>query len=275
MQATAKKLVGAAIHLPFPSVGATENLMMAATLATGETIIENAAREPEIEDLANFLNQCGAKIQGAGSNKINIQGVRSLKGTRYKAVGDRIEAGTYLMMALLTEGDVKVEGFKTEHLNSLFSVFEAMGANFERGEDWAHIKPSSNLKGVEVVTAPYPGFPTDLQAQLLTLCLKAIGPSVLTEKIFENRFMHVAELKRMGAQISLKGETALIKEGHKLKGAPVMCTDLRASAALVMAGLYAAGVTRIQRVYHLDRGYESLDQKLKGLGAQIERKSSD
>lgn len=268
------QLKGAKIVLSFPSVGATENLMMAAVLAKGETIIENAAQEPEIVDLANFLIFHGIKISGAGSSRINIQGQSGhlkAKQNNYKVIGDRIEAATYIIAALMTDSHVRVEGFEPFALESVLVSLEKMGAKLKRLDHGVEVFPSGRLKGIMIETAPFPGFPTDVQAQMMALMSIAEGNSVMTEHIFENRYMHVPELARMGAKIQLKGSTALIEGVSHLSAAPVMCTDLRASAALVLAALSAKGTSDIQRIYHLDRGYENLAMKLKNLGAKIDR----
>jgi UDP-N-acetylglucosamine 1-carboxyvinyltransferase len=268
------QLKGAKIVLSFPSVGATENLMMAAVLAKGETIIENAAQEPEIVDLANFLIFHGIKISGAGSSRINIQGQSGhlkAKQNNYKVIGDRIEAATYIIAALMTDSHVRVEGFEPFALESVLVNLEKMGAKLKRLDHGVEVFPSGRLKGIMIETAPFPGFPTDVQAQMMALMSIAEGNSVMTEHIFENRYMHVPELTRMGAKIQLKGSTALIEGVSHLSAAPVMCTDLRASAALVLAALSAKGTSDIQRIYHLDRGYENLAMKLKNLGAKIDR----
>ncbi len=270
VEATTEGLKGTHLTLDFPSVGATENLMMAATLAEGETIIENAALEPEITDLGNFLNSIGAKITGLDSKTIKIQGVKSLGGGEYTAIGDRIEAATYIMAGLMTGSQLKVKGFNPGHIDAVLEKLEAMGANLERFEDGVEVFPS-DLMAVDIDTAPYPGFPTDVQAQMMALATQAKGSSIITEHIFENRFMHVPELIRLGADITIKGNSAIVKGGHSLKGAPVMCTDLRASAALVMAALCSENESEILRIYHLDRGYENLGTKLKNIGAKIER----
>ena len=270
VEATTEGLKGTHLTLDFPSVGATENLMMAATLADGETIIENAALEPEITDLGNFLNSIGAKITGLDSKTIKIQGVKSLGGGEYTAIGDRIEAATYIMAGLMTGSQLKVKGFNPGHIDAVLEKLEAMGANLERFEDGVEVFPS-DLMAVDIDTAPYPGFPTDVQAQMMALATQAKGSSIITEHIFENRFMHVPELIRLGADITIKGNSAIVKGGHSLKGAPVMCTDLRASAALVMAALCSENESEVLRIYHLDRGYENLGTKLKNIGAKIER----
>lgn len=270
VEAKTEGLKGAKLVLDFPSVGATENLLMAAALAEGETTIENAALEPEVSDLANFLVSMGAKIEGIGSNILKIQGVKKLHGTNYTAIGDRIEAATYIISGLMTGGELKVSGFNPDHLDSVLEKLKRMGAEMEIGEDYVKVFPSK-LVGRNIDTAPYPGFPTDVQAQILALATQAEGSSIITEHIFENRFMHVPELQRIGADITIKGNSAIVKGQKPLKGAPVMCTDLRASAALVLAGFCAEGNTEVQRVYHLDRGYEILDKKFKACGGTISR----
>jgi UDP-N-acetylglucosamine 1-carboxyvinyltransferase len=267
-------LKGNTLVLSFPSVGATENLMTAATLAIGDTIIENAAREPEIVDLANFLIFHGVKIEGAGTSRIKIQGKPGdLKAQKknYTVIGDRIEAATYIIAALMNQSHVTVNGFAPEALESVLECLEKMGAKLKRLNNGVEVLPSGRLKGINIETAPFPGFPTDVQAQMMALMCVADGNSSITEHIFENRYMHVPELIRMGAKIQLKGSTALIEGVEALSAAPVMCTDLRASAALVLAALKASGVSDIQRIYHLDRGYEKLDLKLKEVGAKINR----
>jgi UDP-N-acetylglucosamine 1-carboxyvinyltransferase len=264
-------LKGATIVLPFPSVGATENLMMAACLADGTTIIENAAREPEIDDLGDFLNAIGGNVKGAGTSRIEIVGVKKLKPVEYKIIGDRIEAATYIIAGIMTNSEIEVYDFNPNHLSSVLDVLVQMGANLEILKDRIKVKKHSELRGAKIETAPYPGFPTDIQAQIMALMLMAKTPSVISENIFENRYMHVPELIRMGAQVTLKGNAAFIDGGHPLTGAKVMCTDLRASAALILAALVAEGESVIQRVYHLDRGYEKLDEKLSGLGVSVKR----
>jgi UDP-N-acetylglucosamine 1-carboxyvinyltransferase len=275
IKAKCLKLKGTTITLPFPSVGATENLMMAAVLAEGKTIIENAAMEPEIDDLADFLIAQGVKIEGAGTSRIMIHGM-DIKDLRpspqpYRVIGDRIEAATFIIAAIMAGGDVRVEGFNPKHLAYVLEILSKMGANLEIGNDFVHVKKSLRLKGAVIETAPYPGFPTDVQAQMMALMSVVDGNSIVTETIFENRFMHVPEMGRMGANIVLKGNSALIEGVEKLSGAPVMCTDLRASAALILCALIAEGQSEIQRVYHLDRGYEKIDEKLTALGAKIKR----
>lgn len=275
IKARAKKLKGAVITFPFPSVGATENIMMAAVLAEGITVIENAAMEPEIDDLADFLMAQGVKIEGSGTSRITIHGmdISELKPNPkpYRVIGDRIEAATFIIAAIMTNGDVKVKGFNPTDLNFVLETLTKMGAKLEIGSDFVHVHPSARLKGAIIDTAPHPGFPTDVQAQMMALMSVVEGSSIVTETIFENRFMHVSEMVRMGAKVTLKGNSALIEGVDSLSSAPVMCTDLRASAALILCALIAHGTTEIQRVYHLDRGYEKIDAKLTGLGVKIER----
>lgn len=264
-------LMGAEIYLDFPSVGATENLMMAATLAKGKTIIENAAKEPEIVDLANFLNKMGAKIKGAGTDTIEIIGIKELKGTDYSIIPDRIEAGTYMIASAITRGDVTLEGARLDHLEPLVTKLREIGVEVIENEGAIEIRAKRGIKAVDVKTLPYPGFPTDMQAQFMALMSITPGMSIITETVFENRFMHVSELARMGADIKIEGASAIVKGVKSLSGAPVMATDLRASAALILAGLVAKGKTEISRIYHLDRGYERIEEKLSNLGAKIER----
>lgn len=264
-------LMGAEIYLDFPSVGATENLMMAATLAKGKTIIENAAKEPEIVDLANFLNKMGAKIKGAGTDTIEIIGIKELKGTDYSIIPDRIEAGTYMIASAITRGDVTLEGARLDHLEPLVTKLREIGVEVIENEGAIEIRAKRGIKAVDVKTLPYPGFPTDMQAQFMALMSITPGMSIITETVFENRFMHVSELARMGADIKIEGASAIVKGVKSLSGAPVMATDLRASAALILAGLIAQGKTEISRIYHLNRGYERIEEKLSNLGAKIER----
>lgn len=270
VEATVDKMKAERLTLAFPSVGATENLMMAAVFTDGVTTIENAALEPEIDDLANFLNAMGAKITGIGTQTIVIEGVRSFKEVTYEAIGDRIEASTYLMAALATGSEITIKGVNPRHLEFVITTLKNMGARIETTPESIKVF-KSDLRGTMVDTAPFPGFPTDAQAQLIALCTQIKGASVVTENIFENRFMHVPELARLGADITIKGKSAFIHGGEQLTAAPVMCTDLRASAALIIAALATKGETEIQRVYHLDRGYENLEQKFMELGAQIKR----
>ena len=267
-----RRLKGARIAFPMVSVGATENLLMAATLAQGETELINAAREPEIIDLANCLISMGAKIHGHGTDTIVISGVESLKGAEHRVISDRIEIGTYAIAACITGGQIDLLGADGIFLRAVFDVLRASGAEIEEN-DWGLriIGPKGKPKAIDIMTDPYPGFPTDLQAQMMAYMTRVSGASMITETIFENRFMHVPELSRMGADITVHNSTALVRGVSNLKGAPVMATDLRASVSLVLAGLVADGVTRISRVYHLDRGYEDLVGKLVGCGAHIKR----
>jgi len=270
VEAHVAKMQPTGLTLSFPSVGATENLIMAAVFTDGVTTIDNAALEPEIDDLANFLNAMGAKITGIGTQKIVITGVKSFHEVTYEAIGDRIEASTYLMAALATGSHITIEGVKSHHLQFVIDVLKKMGAKIETTEDTIEVF-KSDLKGCQIDTAPFPGFPTDAQAQMIALCTQVKGISVITENIFENRFMHVPELIRLGADITLKGKLAIIEGGAPLTAAPIMCTDLRASAALIIAALATEGDTELQRVYHLDRGYEKLEEKFSQLGAKIKR----
>jgi len=271
MLARANRLKGARICLDLVTVTGTENLMMAATLADGTTVIENAAREPEVTDLANCLNAMGAKIRGAGSDVITIEGVASLHGARYRVMPDRIETGTFLAAAAATRGDIMLRGARPDILDAVLDKLRETGAHIETGEDWIRLKTNGVLRSVNVRTAPYPAFPTDMQAQFMALNTVASGTALMTETIFENRFMHVQELRRLGADIEVEGNTAVVKGVPHLDGATVMATDLRASASLVLAGLVARGATTIERVYHLDRGYERIEEKLSKLGARIRR----
>lgn len=269
------RLKGADIYLDYPSVGATETILMAATLAEGETRIENAAREPEVVDLANFCIAMGAKIQGAGTNTITISGVKSLHGVDYPIIPDRIEAGTFLVAGAITNSEISLSPVIPEHLTPVIAKLRAMGLKMvTETPNCLRVKPSS-LQGTDIETLPYPGFPTDMQAQLMALLALSAGDSVITETVFENRLRHVAELKRMGADIRLKGQQAIIRGVPMLTGAPVVATDLRASAALVVAGLAAKGITTIQGLHHLDRGYDNLEQKLRQLGAKLQRVSEE
>jgi UDP-N-acetylglucosamine 1-carboxyvinyltransferase len=265
------RLRGAHLVLEMPSVGATENLMLAAALADGTTVIDNAAREPEIVDLADALGKMGAVIRGAGSATIEIDGREHLNGFTHRVIPDRIEAGTYLMAVAAAGGDVLVRHARADHLRLVLEKLVAAGVEIETRPDGIRVRRDGMLRSIDVRTAPYPGFPTDLQAQLMALMCFADGLSEITETIFENRFMHVQELVRMGADIRLEGAKAVVKGGVRLEGAPVMATDLRASVCLVVAALGAQNTTRLQRVYHLDRGYEQLEAKLAGIGASIER----
>jgi UDP-N-acetylglucosamine 1-carboxyvinyltransferase len=273
MIARAGRLKGARICMDMVTVTGTENLMMAAVLAKGTTILENAAREPEVVDLAACLEAMGAKISGAGSHVITIEGVERLHGARYRVMPDRIETGTFLVAAAATRGEVRLSGARATSLEAVLDKLREAGARVETGADWIDLKTNGALDAVSVRTAPYPAFPTDMQAQFMALNSTASGTALITETIFENRFMHVQELKRLGADIEFEGNTALVKGVEHLDGATVMATDLRASASLVVAGLLARGSTTIERVYHLDRGYERIEEKLSRLGAKIERVS--
>lgn len=268
-------LKGTGIYFDFPSVGATENIMMAASLAEGTTILENAAEEPEIVDLANYLNKMGAKIRGAGTDTIRIEGVDKLHGADYTIIPDRIEAGTYMIAAAMTGGDVVVENVLPEHQKPLIAKLREAGAVVEEDIDKVRVIGKNPLKAVSIKTLPYPGFPTDMQAQMMAMMVIAEGRSKVTETVFENRFMHVVELNRMGAQISTEGRSAVIDGPCKLTGCDVRATDLRAGAAMILAGLVAEGTTRIGDLHHIDRGYENIVAKLKNLGADIERVDVD
>ncbi len=273
--AHAKRLVGAAIHFDRITVTGTEDLLMAATLAEGETVLENAAREPEVADLADLLRKMGAKIEGAGTSTIRVEGVERLTGATHAIIPDRIEAGTFLAAAGVTGGEIIVEGCRSDHLSAVMDKFREAGLDLEEtapGCLRAYVPGS--LTPADMTTAEYPGFPTDMQAQYMALATRAAGTSVITETIFENRFMHVPELARMGATIQVEGNRAIVKGPSPLSGAGVTASDLRASASLVLAGLAAEGETMIERVYHLDRGYERIEEKLRGLGAHIDRTSN-
>jgi UDP-N-acetylglucosamine 1-carboxyvinyltransferase len=265
-------LVGASFTFPIVSVTGTENLLMAATLARGQTRLINAAREPEIGDLARCLNAMGAKISGIGTDTLIIDGVEALNGTTHQVIADRIEAGTFAMGASLTQGHLRLLGARLEHIPTVAALLEQAGVKLEEeGDSLTVTAPQGRLQGVDAMTEPFPGFATDLQAQWMALMSVAEGASMITETIWENRFMHVPELCRMGANITVHGSSALVRGTHRLKGAPVMATDLRASVSLVLAGLVAEGETTISRVYHLDRGYERIEEKLRACGADIER----
>lgn len=275
IRATCKRLQGARLVLETVTVTGTENLMMAAALAQGETVIENAAREPEIIDLANFLIAMGAKIQGAGTDKIVIQGVERLNGAHYEVMPDRIEAGTYLVAAAITGGKVRLQNARADHLDAVLLKLKEAGAKIESGADWIELDMHGRRpRSVDIRTAPYPAFPTDMQAQFAALNSVADGVGTVIETIFENRFMHMHELQRMGAEMRIEGHSAIIRGVQQLTGAPVMATDLRASAGLVLAGLVADGTTVVDRIYHIDRGYERIEEKLAQLGARIKRLSS-
>lgn len=271
VEARAKRLSGARIWLDNPSVGATENIMMAAVRARGHTTLENAAREPEIVDLARFLSAMGGKIAGAGTHVIEIEGVDRLHSAEHEVIPDRIEAGSLMVAAAITGGDVTIQNAPVKNLDAVITKLSESGVELSPDQDGVRVRGNGRLAPVELRTLPYPGFPTDLQAQMMALLTQAAGTSVITETIFENRFMHALELLRMGADIVMKGPTAVIRGPSKLSGAPVMATDLRASMGLILAGLAADRATELGRVYHLDRGYEALDAKLTALGARIER----
>jgi UDP-N-acetylglucosamine 1-carboxyvinyltransferase len=269
--ARARRLRGATVVFDMVTVTGTENLMMAATLARGRTTLENAACEPEVEELARVLNKMGARISGAGTPLINIEGVDELQPVDHAVIPDRIEAGTLMVAAALTRGNVLVRDCLPEHLEAVIAKLRAAGAEVTGEPDGVRVRGKAAVEATDIVTRPYPGFPTDMQAQFMVLMTRAHGQSVLTENIFENRFQHVPELARMGADIVIEGRTAMVRGPVPLKGAKVMATDLRASACLVLAGLVAEGSTEVLRVYHLDRGYQRLDRKLRGLGADIRR----
>jgi UDP-N-acetylglucosamine 1-carboxyvinyltransferase len=266
-----KRLRGASIVLDVPTVTGCENLMMAAALAKGRTVLENAAREPEVEELALVLNKMGAKISGAGTAVITIEGVDELTPIEHAIIPDRIEAGTFAIAAALTRGDVLLAGARAEHMDAMIAKLRAAGVTVTAEKGGVRVKGTGEIHPFDITTQPHPGFPTDMQAQFMVLALMAKGQSVIKEMIFENRYMHVPELIRMGADIHVDGRVAMIKGGAKLGGASVMATDLRASASLIIAGLVAKGTTEVLRVYHLDRGYESIEKKLRGVGAKIKR----
>ena len=272
IKARAQRLRGARLVMELITVTGTENLMMAATLAEGETVIENAAREPEVVDLANCLNRMGARVEGAGTDTLVIQGVERLAGCEYAVMPDRIETGTFLVAGALSQGRVKVRDTNPSLLDAVILKLREAGATIEMGDDWIELDMEGRRpRAVDVHTAPYPAFPTDMQAQFTALNAVAEGVGAITENVFENRFMHVLEMQRMGANIKLEGNTAIVKGVKKLKGAPVMATDLRASASLVLAGLVAEGETVVDRIYHIDRGYQNIEEKLSALGGRIRR----
>jgi UDP-N-acetylglucosamine 1-carboxyvinyltransferase len=272
IRARASRLKGARLVLDTVTVTGTENLMMAATLADGETVIENAAREPEVVDLANFLISMGAQIKGAGTDKIVVNGVEKLRGTQYEVLPDRIESGTYLVAGAITRGHVRIKNTRPDHLDAVTAKLREAGAKIGIGDNWIEVDMRGKRpRSVDVRTAPYPAFPTDMQAQFAALNTVAEGVGTIIETIFENRFMHMLEMRRLGAEIRLEGNTAIIHGVERLTAAPVMATDLRASASLVLAGLVAEGRTDIERIYHIDRGYEAIEEKLLQLGAQIKR----
>ncbi|MEJ6951268.1 UDP-N-acetylglucosamine 1-carboxyvinyltransferase [Natronospora cellulosivora (SeqCode)] len=270
VEVKASKLKGDRIYLDYPSVGATINIMLAACMAEGTTVIENSAREPEIVDLANYLTVMGAKIKGVGTDIIKIEGVKSLKGAEHRIIPDRIEAGTFMMAAALTQGNVFVKNVLVEHVKPLIAKLNEMGVDLREEIAGVHIKSNEVLKAVDIKTLPYPGFPTDLQSQMMVLLTQADGTSLIIETVWENRFMHVDELNRMGAEIKIDGHSALIKP-RRLTGAEVTATDLRAGAALILAGLVAKGDTEIKDIYHIERGYENIASKLSAIGATIKK----
>ncbi|MER2029852.1 MAG: UDP-N-acetylglucosamine 1-carboxyvinyltransferase [Solibacillus sp.] len=265
------ELKGAEIYLDFPSVGATENIMTAASLAKGTTIIENAAKEPEIVDLANFINAMGGRVIGAGTDTIRIEGVKELKGCEHYIIPDRIEAGTFMVAAAITRGDVLIENAVPEHMTALTAKMREMGVEVIEEDEGIRVRANDPLKAVDIKTMPHPGFPTDMQSQMMALMLTANGTSIITETVFENRFMHVEEFRRMNADAKIEGRSVFIEGGKKLQGAEVSATDLRAAAALILTGLVSEGVTRVTKLHHLDRGYVDFHKKLASLGAKIER----
>ncbi len=274
VDATAKRLIGSDVFLggrAGPTVLGTANVMMAAVLAEGVTTIESAACEPEVVDLAFFLNEMGARIVGAGSPTITITGVKALHGAEHEVIPDRIEAATFAIAAAVTNGEVTIHGARPDHMSAVLDKLKDAGVSIDRKGLTLTVRRNGSLKPVDVTTQPYAGFPTDVQAQMMVLMAVTPGLSIISERIFESRFMHVSELARLGAEISIEGPSAIVKGGRPLSGAPVMASDLRASAALVIAGLAARGATQVNRIYHLDRGYEKIDQKLRGLGARIQR----
>ena len=270
-EVSVEKLIGNHIYLDFPSVGATENILMAAVLAEGVTVIENAAAEPEISDLASFLNQMGARVSGAGTDTVTIRGVPELKATTYAVMPDRIEAGSFMLAAAITNGHIKIHGAERAHLKPLAAKLQEMGVELFFGANFLSVKGNGAYSAMDVKTLPFPGFPTDMQAQMMALLSVSKGTGIVTETVFENRFMHAQELCRMGANIKVEGHCAVVEGVEKLTGTKVSASDLRAGAALVLAGLVAEGTTEISGVYHIDRGYEALEKKLCSLGANIER----
>ena len=271
LDATVDELKGADIYLDFPSVGATQNILMAATMAKGTTTIENAAREPEIVDLANYLNRMGAKVIGAGTEKIRVEGVSELSGVNHSIISDRIESGTFMVASAITEGNVLVKNSVIEHNKPLVSKLREMGVEVIEEENGVRVIGPKTLKPADTKTQPYPGFPTDMQSQVSIAQLKAEGTSIVRETVFENRFMHLEEMRKMAADFQIDGQSAVIKGGRKLEGAEVASSDLRASAALILSGLIAEGYTTVTNIGHLDRGYYKFHEKLVGLGANVER----
>jgi UDP-N-acetylglucosamine 1-carboxyvinyltransferase len=272
VEAKADKLVGANVYLDFPSVGATENIMMAAVLADGITVIENVAEEPEIVDLANFLNKMGAKIKGAGTDTIKIEGVEALHGTKHAVIPDRIETGTFMVAAAITRGDILIKNVVPDHVKPIIAKLKECGVVIEDTDEGLRVRGDVNeLISTDIKTLPYPGFPTDMQSQFMAFLTTVSGPSVVIETVFENRYMHIGELNRMGANIKIEGRSAIIQGDRKLQGAQVISTDLRAGAALVLAGLVAEGTTEISEIYHIERGYTDFVGKFRALGARIRR----
>ncbi|MBF6632988.1 MAG: UDP-N-acetylglucosamine 1-carboxyvinyltransferase, partial [Planococcus sp. (in: Bacteria)] len=270
---TTGRLRGAKIYLDFPSVGATENIMMAAALAEGTTLIENAAKEPEIVDVANYINEMGGRVIGAGTDTMRIEGVEELHGAEHYIIPDRVEAGTFMVAAAITEGDVIIENAVPEHMTALISKMGEMGVDIQETEEGLRIRANRPLRSIDIKTMPHPGFPTDMQSQMMSLMLTAKGNGILTETVFENRFMHVEEFRRMNATVKIEGRSVIMEGPSDLQGAEVAATDLRAAAALILAGLAAEGITRVNELYHLDRGYVNFHGKLAALGADIERMS--
>lgn len=268
---TTGRLRGAKIYLDFPSVGATENIMMAAALAEGTTLIENAAKEPEIVDVANYINEMGGRVIGAGTDIMRIEGVEELHGAEHYIIPDRVEAGTFMVAAAITEGDVIIENAVPEHMTALISKMGEMGVDIKETEQGLRVRASRPLRSIDIKTMPHPGFPTDMQSQMMSLMLTATGNGILTETVFENRFMHVEEFRRMNASVKIEGRSVIMEGPSLLQGAEVAATDLRAAAALILAGLAADGITRVNELYHLDRGYVNFHSKLAALGADIER----
>ncbi|MFC4354137.1 UDP-N-acetylglucosamine 1-carboxyvinyltransferase [Chryseomicrobium palamuruense] len=272
---TEGRLQGAKIYLDFPSVGATENIMTAAALAEGTTVIENAAKEPEIVDLANFINNMGGKVKGAGTDVIKIEGVKELVGAEHTIIPDRIESGTFMVAAAITRGDVIIENAVPEHMTALISKMQEMGVKITETEQGLRVKAEGELKSVDIKTMPHPGFPTDMQSQMMSLMMTAHGTGIITETVFENRFMHVEEFRRMNGNLKIEGRSVIMENPSDLQGAEVAATDLRAAAALILAGLVADGITRVTELKHLDRGYVNFDKKLAALGADVERVGSE
>ncbi|GAB1476301.1 UDP-N-acetylglucosamine 1-carboxyvinyltransferase [Bacillota bacterium] len=272
VEARADKLTGGRVYLDFPSVGATENIMMAAALAEGYTVIENAAEEPEIVDLANFMNKMGAKVKGAGTDTIRIEGVSSINGTRHTVIPDRIETGTFMVAAAITKGNILLKNVVPDHVKPVIAKLMECGVSIEDSDEGMRVRADLQpLISTDIKTMPYPGFPTDMQPQFMALLTTVNGPSVVVETVFENRYMHVGELNRMGADIKIEGRTAIIQGNKELQGAQVICTDLRAGASMILAGLVADGITEISEIYHLERGYASFADKFRKLGAKIQK----